>query len=147
MRWVWRLLQRNWKHSVLLTHSKNLLHPSITGQMFSEAFSFTPQVGPIPLKINLLPIPLASTTKALMKANWIICGLYDEAIKFFWRTRDVVVDGRSLGTICMPWPHLILPLDHKASPSWGLQYTLLAALVLWEGPFPWLNIKICCLCG
>lgn len=131
MRWVWRLLQRNWKHSVLLTHSKNLLHPSITGQMFSEALSFTPQVGPIPLKMNSLPIPLASTTKALMKANWIVCALYDEAIKprsVFWRTRHVVVDGRSLGTICAAWPHLIPPLDPKASPSWGLQYILLAAL-------------------
>lgn len=120
MRWVWRLLQRNWKHSVLLTRSKNLLHPSITGQMFSEALSFTPQVGPIPLKINSLPIPLASTTKALMKANWIVCGPYDEAIKpksAFLRTRDVVDDGRSLGTICTPWPHLILLLDPKASPS------------------------------
>lgn len=146
MRWVWRLLLRNWKHSLLLTHSKNLLHPSITGQMFSEAFSSAPQVGPIPLKINSLPIPLASTTKALLKANWIVCGLYDQAIKqrsVFRRTRDVVVDGRSLGTICTPWPHLILPLGPQASPSWGLQYTLLAAYKLREGPFPWINIKIC----
>lgn len=61
-------------------------------------------MGTIPLKINLLPILLvASTRKALMKANWIVCGLYDEAIKprRVFR-RDVVVDGRSLGTISMP---------------------------------------------
>lgn len=119
MRWVWMLLQCNWKHSVLLTRSKNLLHPSITGQMFSEALSFTPRVGPIPHKINSLPIPLASTTKALVKANWIVCGPYAEAIKpksVFLRTRDVVVDGRSLGTICTPWPHLIRPLDPQSFP-------------------------------
>lgn len=73
--------------------------------MFSEAFFFTPQEGPIPLRINSLPIPVASTTKALMKANWIVCGLYDQVIKtrsVFRRTGDAVVDGRPLGTICMP---------------------------------------------
>lgn len=150
MRWVWRLLQCNWKHSVLLTHSKNLLHPSIIGQMFSEAFSFTPQVGPIPLKINSLPIPLASTTKALMKTNWIVCGFYDQAIKpgsVSQRTRNVVVDGRSVGTICTPWPHLILPSDPKASLPGRVQYTLLTAFRLWEGPFPWINGRIFCFCG
>lgn len=150
MRWVWGLLQCNWKHLVLLTHSKNLLYPSITGQMFSEAFSFTPQDGPIPLEINSLPIPLASTTKVFMKANCIVWGLYDQAIELrsvFQRTSDVVVDGRSLGKICTSWPHLILPLGPKASQSWGLQRTLLPALGLWEGPFPWVNIKIGCFCG
>lgn len=73
--------------------------------MFSEAFSFPSQVGPVPLKINSLPIPLASTTKALVKANWIVCGLYDQAIRLrsmFRSTGDVVVEGRSLGTIRPP---------------------------------------------
>lgn len=85
-----------------------------------------------------------------MKANWIVCGLYDEAIKpwsMFRRTRQVVVDGRSLGTVCTPWPHLILPLDPEASPSWGLPYALPAAFTIREGPFPLINIKICCFGG
>lgn len=78
--------------------------------MFSEAISFTPQEGPIPLKINSLPIPLTSTTKASMKANWIVCGLYDQEIKLrsvSQRTRDVVVDGT------LTWDHLhaVTPLN------------------------------------
>lgn len=116
MRWVWRLLLRNWKHSVLLTHSKNLLHPSITGQMFSEAFSFTPQVGPIPLKINSLPIPLASTTKELMKANWIVCGLYDQVIK----PRSVFQGNkRCCCWRTLTWDHLhaVTPLNPAIRPQ------------------------------
>lgn len=116
MRWVWRLLQRNWKHSVLLRHSKTLLHPSITGQMFSEALSFIPQVGPIPLKINSLPIPLASTTKPLMKANWIVCRLYDQAIK----PRSVFSENKRCCCWRMiTWDHLhaVTPLNPAIRPQ------------------------------
>lgn len=142
IRWVWMLLQYNWKHSVLLAHSKNLLHLSITSQMFSEALSFIPQVETILLKVNSLPIPLASTTKVLMKANWIVCGLCDQAIKpsfsenkrgCFWRTfsRDYL--------------HDLTPLNSAIRPQ-SFPIPRSSAFKLWGTPCLWVNKKICGLC-